>query len=372
MEQETRTDRRRPVSSPVTFWLATWLGTVGAGGVFGGVVEGPLGVPPGFVFAGLFAVPVVVVAAILTWCFWLSRYRVVMAALAGAATGVASSIALNSDGLVDLPVPLAGLLGAVGGGAVGGLHWWRSRAFVSGRESDGYSAWQFTMREMFLRITVFSVVLALVSSVAVGLRSLREQERRATCEYSLRRLALGLESYQATYGSLPPVVLVDKSGVPVLSWRVPAFKYIAYDVAFFANMDLSKAWNDPVNKPFLSRLSDRAIQCPSMGRDGTVGTTHYVAVTGPGTYWTEVGRIDEDAPQEAILAIEWPPSDIHWAEPRDVSPDEFVAWFQSTSPPPRRVHPGGLHYINGRGVVCSLPWDIEAGELRRMLKPRAK
>ncbi|NLS91227.1 MAG: DUF1559 domain-containing protein [Planctomycetaceae bacterium] len=374
MDQETtKTGHEQRTPFQVVFWLATWLGTILAGGVFGVVNAGPLGLPFGFVFAGMFGVPVLAVAATLTWCFWLSRYRVVMATVAGSATGIVSTIIMFGDVPFDFHVSLAGILGALGGGIGGGLHWRHTRGVVASAEEN--EPWQFTMREMFSHVTVFAVLLAVFSCVGVAVRSGREEGRRATCENNLQTLALALGGYQSSYGRLPPAVVVNENLVPVLSWRVrvaDVIYYGYYGADFSANMDFSKPWNDPANAPFLSQVGVGHFHCPSIGRDRTVNTTHYVAVTGPGTYWTEVGRIDEDAPQEAILAIGWPPSDIHWAEPRDVSPDEFVAWFQSESPPPRRVHPGGLHYINGRGAVCTLPWDTEAGELRRMLKPRAE
>ncbi len=370
MEQETTAhDRKPPALSATPFWLAVWLGTALAGGVFGVVSVGLVGLPFGFVFAGIFGGPVLALAATLAWCFWLSPYRVVTAALAGAATGVVSSAALNGGGLVDFSLPLAGLLGGIGAGTGGALHWRRTKAVGTNVETEKNEPWQFTMGEMFSRMTVFAVLLAIVSSVVVAMKAVREEDHREMCEHHLRYLALTLGGYQASNGHLPPASLVDSDMTPTHSWRVLAMQRVYYDDDFDARIDFQKAWDDPANTPFLNSLGTMGrLQCPSVSNTSP-RITHYVALTGPGTHWTEIGQLDEDAENRSVLVIEWPPSNIHWAEPRDVTPDEFLAWFESKDSPPRHTHRRGLQYIDAAGEVRTLPWSINRNELRRLLTP---
>ena len=99
-----------------------WTGTVFAGGVFGMIAGSVFGLFIGPVFAGFFGVPTIVSFAIFTWAFWLTRFSVLMAALAGGCTGfIATALMWDSIFETDFPTSLllASLIGAIGGGVTG-------------------------------------------------------------------------------------------------------------------------------------------------------------------------------------------------------------------------------------------------------------
>jgi hypothetical protein len=358
-------DQKQTTYSLTAFWFWAWLGTVFAGGVFGVLLAGPLGFFLGCLVASIAGTPIVVFAAVLAWCLWLTRYRITFAVIAGATTGVLTSLPVI--GYFDIFVPVAGILGGLGGGIGGGLHWFRSKSDATSDEKPD-RPWQFSMRDMFVHITVLSIVLALASSLVVAVQSARESGRRASCENNVRLLAGSLKNYHALNESLPPIFLADENDAPTLSWRVLAMDCIHYDVDFPANVDFAKPWNDPANAAFLAKLGSWNLRCPSLP-DSPPGTTPYVAITGPGTHWTEFGTLDENAQQDAILVIEWPPSDIHWAEPREVTADEFLTWFESKDRKPRRHHRRGLQYIDSTGEVRVLDWKTQSDELQSLLTP---
>jgi hypothetical protein len=90
------------------------------------------------------------------------------------------------------------------------------------------------------------------------------------------------------------------------------------------------------------------------------GKTNYVAITGPGTAWSEVGKNAEDRDSSkwrgTLWLIELNGSDIDWSEPRDLSVDEAIAYLQGqeTSPWKRPSVVYGLRGSGSRGVdrIC--------------------
>lgn len=126
------------------------------------------------------------------------------------------------------------------------------------------------------------VLLGLLVLALRGCHNARREVRKSSCCYNLKFIALSLQDYQDTYGSLPPVHLVDSAGTPIHSWRTMISPYYFYnsETDYFAQLDLSKPWDDPVNTAVLGRYVG-TMQCPD--RDDNTSTTQYVAVFGEGT-----------------------------------------------------------------------------------------
>ena len=167
---------------------------------------------------------------------------------------------------------------------------------------------------------------------------------------------------------------MGSQGTPVLSWRVLALEYIHYDRDFRAELDFSLPWNSPTNSAAVGSQSYAEIwQCPEIeGTDANV--THYVAIVGPGTLWPDGGA--EQLPDEnngaqdaksPILLVEWPDSDIHWAEPRDLSVGEFLDWFRIPKDQRNTSHTGCLLYVDANLDVHELPLDTDPARVRDLL-----
>lgn len=362
----------RPTPHMIPFWLAVWLGIVLAGGVLGLWINTPLGVLVGMVVVSVLSVPVLVLARTLTWFFWLTRFRILAAASAGGATGALTSFVILGylSPSASLRVALAShtpfviVWEALGAALAGVFHLFWMRAGSGEAEHEQQAAWQFSMRGMFLRISIVAVILAAFATHQAWQRSTEDTARAKYCQRCLERIAMGLKQYDGAFGRLPPLALVDDGGQPILSWRVHVLEEA---IGGPDHIDLSEPWNGSNNSKSLQWIPF-GFSCP--GVDITAnGITHYVALTGPGTHWTEVGCIDWAAPEDAVLVVAWPPSDIQWTEPRDISPERFLRWFESENPPPLRPCPKGLHYINARGEVRVLPWKVEPAKLRQMLTP---
>ncbi len=137
-----------------------------AGGIFGVIVaiaEDPgmaiVGLIAGVIIAGIYAIPIVATFGILTWTLWLSRFAVVMAAIAGAFTGILSTAALMRDTEFEL-IPLAGCVGGVVTACITGFYWRKLGQWGYGSEVAAGNTWQFSLRDLFVRFTIATAILA--------------------------------------------------------------------------------------------------------------------------------------------------------------------------------------------------------------------
>ncbi|HEX2475186.1 MAG TPA: hypothetical protein VHK01_10585 [Lacipirellulaceae bacterium] len=155
-----------PGNEPI-FWFIAWLSVTVAGGIFGVIVAiadelgfAIIGFIAGIIVAGIYAIPIVATFGILTWTLWLSRFAVVMAAIAGTFTGILSSATLLGDPLEFESIPLAGCIGGVVTACVTGFYWRKLRQWGYGAEVAADSTWQFSLRDLFLRFTIATMILA--------------------------------------------------------------------------------------------------------------------------------------------------------------------------------------------------------------------
>jgi hypothetical protein len=150
-------------------WLVAWFGITLAGGVFGLIAGFIIGGLAGFVIAANFAIPFVITFALLTWAFWLSRYSFLAAAIAGAFTGIVSTATVwdpifNTD--YNLSIALAGCIGSIGGGFYTFLYQRRrSEPFEQDSHEFEDVHWQYSLRDLFLRFTVVTALIACWSFV---------------------------------------------------------------------------------------------------------------------------------------------------------------------------------------------------------------
>jgi hypothetical protein len=158
----------KPAGNLLVGWAVAWLGISASGGTFGLVVAtgDPAGAVIGSIIAGVVGAAVVVTIGVITWAFWLLRYRIVWSIVAGVLSGVIPALPLP---LNELAITVAGIFGGVGGGLAGYLYWKNRPPFDSSRAVDPSAAWQFSLRDLFVR---FTVVTALIAAWSVGIASL--------------------------------------------------------------------------------------------------------------------------------------------------------------------------------------------------------
>ncbi len=71
----------------------------------------------------------------------------------------------------------------------------------------------------------------------------------------LAAIGAALLAYQDAYGTFPPSALTDAAGRPTVSWRVLLLPFLGQK-SLYDRFDLTKSWDDPVNRPLLSEMPD--------------------------------------------------------------------------------------------------------------------
>ena len=203
----------------------------------------------------------------------------------------------------------------------------------------------------------------------------RQNALRYQCEMNLNQIGHLLKMYDSNHGSLPPAFLTDAAGRSVLSWRVRTAEYYRYRRKFSKDMDFSQPWDSPRNAAFLESLHATVFQCPALRKERR-NVTDYVSRGRTGAPFGRArnrGKLPqrEDLAQRKfrspILVVEWPGSDIHWAEPRDITVDEFLDRFRSKSNQTPSNHRGGILYVDAAGKVDEIPDDTDPETARKIL-----
>jgi hypothetical protein len=333
-------------------------------------VAGAPGLFYGIAAASITALPTQLTAATVVWAGECPRFRVALAGLAGAATGILATVLTYDTAAYDVPfssaLVLAAAIGMLGAAVAGTLsrnairRRLRNLAFSSQRRRP------FTFLGSLARLLVLG---GLVAAWVWGGRvvwAARQSALQMVCQDRLGRIWEALEAYQRAHGSLPPPAVTDAQGRPVLSWRVLAAEERYQGQDFRTGLDFSQRWDSPRNAQFLGALDADWLRCPA-ATTARPGVTHYVAVVGPESLWTGTSPVPlPPALTPRLLVVEWPSSDIHWAEPRDLSVDEFLAWFE-TQPHAGANHPRGLLYLDTTGRVGELPRNTDPQTARRLL-----
>lgn len=175
------------------------------------------------------------------------------------------------------------------------------------------------------------------SGVLLGLllpavQAAREAARRMQCTNNMRQIALAIHNYHDTYQSLPPAYTVDENGNRLHSWRTLILPYMEAS-SLYSSIDFSKPWDDPANAQ--ARQSEiAAYRCPS--RNLGPGMTNYLAPSAPGTAFpgSEPVTFDDitDGTSNTIMVIEVDDEmAVHWMEPNDITPDEFVEMLKNSN-----------------------------------------
>jgi prepilin-type processing-associated H-X9-DG protein len=127
-------------------------------------------------------------------------------------------------------------------------------------------------------------------------------------------------------------------------------------------------WNGPTNSLFASN-GTTIYHCPDDEQPDQM--TSYLAIVGPHTAWPAPGlrKLAEiKNPAKTILVIEMEGSGVNWLEPRDLFAGQlkegFAALAGSRGAAP---HPEGFNVLFADGHVDTLPANMDAGELAKLI-----
>lgn len=109
-----------------------------------------------------------------------------------------------------------------------------------------------------------------------------EAAAAATSANNLKQIGLAVHNYESTYGALPPAAVCDKTGKPLLSWRVLILPYIEEE-ALFKQFKLDEPWDSVNNKKLLAKMP-KVYAIPGKTQPGDTDT-HYRVFVGGGAGW---------------------------------------------------------------------------------------
>lgn len=198
----------------------------------------------------------------------------------------------------------------------------------------------------YLALFIIAIVLAGIFVILFknAYHSAYMASHKHTSRQNLKHIASAARDYYEVHGHFPPVRVIDFAGGPKRSWRVELLPY--FDVHRDAPTlnDLGRsyrkdfAWNAADNQTVSEQVVDMYRHPFEPGP--ITPTTNYLAVVGAGFVHNDNGPISQtditDDPSTTILYVEYFPSSVRWAEPKDLSFDQYANYVTSEANLPPR------------------------------------
>lgn len=231
----------------------------------------------------------------------------------------------------------------------------------------------------WLRATIISAVIGVLLwfawfALTRHLEAEREDERRSSCSFNLRRIAIALAIYQETNGCYPPAYIADENDKPLHSWRVLLLPLFGDPelTALYERYDFDEPWDGPNNRR-LAAYAPAIYRCPSA--ESAPDQANYVAVVGAETIWPGTGTVSYfemsagDGRAVTVAVVETADSGINWLEPKDLTIEEAAHGIKHGEPG-RFIssnHPGGANFALCDGRVFLLRSSTPTNDLRALL-----
>ncbi len=179
------------------------------------------------------------------------------------------------------------------------------------------------------------------AAVGVGLllpavRTVRSSAARVSSQNNLKQIGLAIHNYHDTFGRFPADI-TDKTGKPILSWRVAILPFIEQN-NLYNGFKMDEPWDSPNNKKFSSAIIKTYLspnEIAPIAKDG-YGLTSYKGVSGPGTVFDPTVKNMTfinitDGTSNTVMVIE-AGDPIPWAKPGDFLFDPKKALPKLASP----------------------------------------
>lgn len=132
--------------------------------------------------------------------------------------------------------------------------------------------------------------LPFASAYLAATGKMRTASAAAQSANNLKQIALAMHNYHDTYGAFPPAAVCDKTGKPLLSWRVLILPYIEQQ-NLFKEFKLDEPWDSEHNKKLLAKMP-KTYALPGITKDGGTETYYRAWVgNGAGLDWLTGTRI---------------------------------------------------------------------------------
>jgi Protein of unknown function (DUF1559) len=193
------------------------------------------------------------------------------------------------------------------------------------------------------------------------LRKVRETAARTQDNNNLREIAIAMHNYCGTHKTLPPAAICDKTGKPLLSWRVAILPYFSQD-ELYKKFKLDEPWNGPNNKKLIPLMPPAYLLC---GEDREPGLTHVRVFVGRGALFDlnegiSLARIADGA-SNTIMMVHTVDA-VTWTAPNDIEYGPMVPL-----PRLRASADGGFVAVLADGSVRMIQLTISDATMRALI-----
>lgn len=212
-------------------------------------------------------------------------------------------------------------------------------------------------------VTFIAVSGVLVALLLPAVQAAREAARRAQSSNNMKQLGLGLHIYHDAMKKFPAPAITDKSGRPLLSWRVALLPFLE-EQALYEQFHLDEPWDSEHNRQLIAKMP-AVFQNPNSPTPLAEGLTNYLLVTGPGALFSLTKpRLAEctDGLSNTIVMVEADADQaVEWTRPADL---------ETSSENPLQglggLRPNGFNALFGDGSVQFIASSIDADILRAL------
>jgi len=217
-------------------------------------------------------------------------------------------------------------------------------------------------RELLGCLGWFIALVVLAMLILPAQPRVPEIGRRVHCLNNMKQIVLAMHNYRDKYGCFPPAYTVDKSGLPLHSWRVLLLPYLDQR-DLFDRVRLDEPYDSPWNRTlFESVKMPPVFWCPSDKENRT--DANYVLVVGPRTISNGPNSVRmkdiTDGASNTIAVVETYDFCVRWYEPRDLPADRMS--FKINDPEYIGIasrHVGGAQVAFADQKTRFLPNDID-------------
>ncbi len=202
-----------------------------------------------------------------------------------------------------------------------------------------------------------AVVPAAKKAIVPSTYAQRERSRK-----NLQQIAVAFHDYLDDHGHFPTDI-TDKSGKPLLSWRVAILPYLDQDF-LYSQFKLDEPWDSEHNKKLLPHMP-RAFRSPVQG-DGPASETYFQGFAGPGAGFEpgkklNIGDFADGTSTTLMLAEAGPP--VPWTKPADRPYDPKKPLPAMDGPYPDRIITTFWD-----GSVIDLKWNMDEKTYRLLIE----
>jgi prepilin-type processing-associated H-X9-DG protein len=156
-------------------------------------------------------------------------------------------------------------------------------------------------------------------ALAQAIQGPRTAATRVQSQNNLKQIALAMHNFHSTYGYFPASAIYDRSGKPLLSWRVVLLPYVEQN-NLYMKFHLDEPWDSEHNKKLLD-IMPLVYKTPS---NKPSHLTHYQGFLGKGAFFEgKKGiRISDitDGTSNTIMVVE-AANPVPWTKPDDLPYD---------------------------------------------------